>query len=314
MAFDGDGGAAGAGGDAAGGSAADILGGAAAGGSGEGGAAGAGGGEGGAGEVDPDWWTGISGEADGEKASHRDWLKTSGIRDLDGLVKVARDNQAALRESGRIKVPGEGAKPEEIAEFQRAIGVPEAVDGYVITAPKDADGQDIRLDTDLIGKLSASALKHGAPKGAFEGLVHDFMAIQIEQRDAEMLEQQRIANETITAWGPQKDAKLAAADAAIKALGLNRDQLVAMRSALGADVLLEKMAQVGGGMAEDVLITGGQGRFGMSAADAQAKMDEMKAAPGMLAKLQNPKSQEAKDWARYNAIVAEDQARKRDGR
>lgn len=37
---------------------------------------------------------------------------------------------------GRVKVPGKDAKPEEIAEFRKAIGVPEAADKYEITAPE----------------------------------------------------------------------------------------------------------------------------------------------------------------------------------
>ncbi len=64
------------------------------------------GGQGGEGGGAPDWFANVSDKmGDGETASNRDWLGSLGIKDLDGLVKVARDNQRAVRESGRVKVP-----------------------------------------------------------------------------------------------------------------------------------------------------------------------------------------------------------------
>ena len=53
---------------------------------------------------------------DGETASLQDWVKATGVKDVATLAKIARDNQKALRESGRVKIPGEGATPQEIAE------------------------------------------------------------------------------------------------------------------------------------------------------------------------------------------------------
>jgi hypothetical protein len=178
MAFEGGEGAGGA--DFGG--ADDLFGGAAAGGAG-GGDAGAGAGDGGAagdaggsggdgqggegsgGAAAPDWFEKVSSAAaEGETSSNRDWLTAKGVKDIDGLVKITRDTERALREGGRIKVPGEGAKPEEVTAFQRAIGVPEKVDGYEIKGP-----EGVPLNDPLLASLRESALKHGAPKGAFEG-------------------------------------------------------------------------------------------------------------------------------------------------
>ena len=127
-----------------------------------------GGGDGGA---DPDWYNEISAESgqDGTPAL-RDWLKSAGIKDLDGLAKVARDNQKALRESGRVKIPGEGASEAEVSEWRKAIGVPDEPSGYRLPEFKDADGNPIEMNDDLLTVLADSAHKAGLPKAAYEAV------------------------------------------------------------------------------------------------------------------------------------------------
>src|SRR5690349_19557991 len=100
----------------------------------EGGAGGADGGDAGAG--DPEFYAALSGEAgEGETASNRDYVKAKGFKDLDGLVKAYRSAEKGLHDSGRVKVPGEGASEAEIAEFHKAIGVPDDPKGYTVPEP-----------------------------------------------------------------------------------------------------------------------------------------------------------------------------------
>jgi hypothetical protein len=256
------------------------------------------------GGVDPDWYGNLSADADGDKPSLRDWVKATGVKDLDALAKVARDNQAALRESGRIKIPGEGAKPEELAEFRKAIGVPEKAEEYTVAAPKDEAGNDIPLNDELIGRMAESALKHGAPKGVFEGIVSDFIQAQMDEAATADAEQQKIANDTVKAWGADKDAKLAAIDSAARALGLDRNKLVSLRNALGADFALNMMAKLGEGMAEDVMITGGKGRFGVSGAEAKQEIERLKTDPDFQKKLMSGDAAASARWNRLNEAEA----------
>lgn len=256
------------------------------------------------GAPDPDWYSSLSADADGDKPSLRDWAKAAGVKDLDGLAKIARDNQAALRESGRIKVPGEGAKPEEVAEFRKAIGVPEDAKGYAVTAPKDEAGNDLPLNDDLIGRMAESALKHGAPKAVFEGLIADFIQAQMDETATFDTEQQRIANETVKAWGAERDAKLAAIDNAARALGLDRTKMVSLRNALGADFALNMMAKLGEGMAEDVMLTSGKGRFGVTGAEAKQEIARLKADPDFQKKLYAADPAATARWNRLNEAEA----------
>ena len=169
-----------------------------AGGAADGAGAGAGGGSGDAngGAADPDWYSNLSAESEGDAASLRDWVKSIGVKDLNGLAKVARDNQVALRESGRVKMPGADAKPEEVAAWHKAIGVPDAPTGYELQGPVGEDGNPIPLNEALTGPLAASAHKLGIPKAALEGLVQDFVKAQQD----EIFAADKAQKDAATAW------------------------------------------------------------------------------------------------------------------
>lgn len=322
----------GAGGDAgagagdqggAGGAAAALLGGAgagalAAGGAGAGGGAaagagagagGEGGGEGGGG-ADPDWYANLSAEADGDKPSARDWVKSLGVKDLDGLAKVARDNQAALRDSGRVKVPGEGATPEEITAFHRSIGVPEKAEDYAVDAPKDADGKPMALNDPLIKLVTEAGVKFGIPKGALEGVLGEVLKGDLDAMAEQSRQQDAAAEKWVKDQGAASPEMLAAIDRAADALGLTAEDMSGIRGALGAERALSIMAKLGEGLAEDKLLHGGdRQRFGISGAEAQAELDKLKGDTAFIAKAQIKNSPEYLRWTRLNDAAGEHQRR-----
>lgn len=316
------GGAGASGGDGAGGAGAGAGDGAGAGGDG----AGSGGdGTGAGGFTAPDWFEKISGTAaEGQTASNRDWLQSKGLTDLDKLVGSYREAEKAIRDGGKIKVPGEGAKPDEVAAYRTAIGVPEKPDGYEIKAvengkfdPSRPEGPDnpksIPLNDALIGSLRESALKHGTPKGAFEGLVGDFIQLQLQEAQAEEQKQSDLAAGWLKAQGAKADEQLAHVNQAARALQLSRTDMNGLRSGLGADRALALLAKLGAGMAEDTLITGGSNRFGVSGAEAQAELDRLKTDKDFMAKVMIPGSPERTRWERLNRTAAEYHAAKENG-
>lgn len=263
------------------------------------------------GGADPEWYANLSAEsADADNPSNRDWAKAAGVKDIDGLVKIARDNQKALRDSGRVKVPGADAKPEDVAAFHKAIGVPDDAKGYSIVAPKDAAGHDIPLNDALIGKLAESAHKAGMPKAAFESVVGDFVKMQLDEAADIDARGKSEAEAVVKAWGADGATKLSDVNRAAEALGIDRDKLVAMRNVLGAKFTLETLAKLGGGMAEDVLITGGKGRFGVSGAEAKAEMDKLKGDAEFQKKVMIKGSPERVRWDRLQDAVAAYEAKK----
>lgn len=313
-------------GAAGGGAAADLLGDAGVapggdGGQGAGDTGDAGGSDGGdGGFVAPDWFEKVSTAVpDGQTASNRDWLASKGVKDIDALVVSYREAERAIRDGAKIKLPGDGAKPEEVAAFRTAIGVPEKSDGYEIKPlangqfdPNRAEGPDnprnIPLNEVLIGQLRESALKHGTPKGAFEGLVQDFVQMQLDEAATEAKRQDDLAAGWIKEQGGKRDEQLAHVDSAARALGLTRADMTGLRNGLGADRALGLLAKLGAGMAEDTMITGGKGRFGVSGAEAQAELDRLKADPEFVKKVSVAGSPERVRWDRLNKLAAEAKA------
>lgn len=314
MGIDGENDGAGAAGSAAdilgtGGAAAADAGGGGAGGSGDLGAGAGAGAEGGAGGADgdwvePDWYGKLSVDADGERASNRDWAKSANVKDLDSLAKIARDSQAALRDSGRIKIPGEGAKPEEVAEFRKAFGVPDDAKGYAMPEITDEAGNAIPLNTDLLGGVFEDAHAEGVPKAAMDGLAAKFVQRQLDMAADQDSQMRTAADAVVKSWGNQATEKLAAIDRAASALGVSRDEMIGLRNAWGPEKALSVMAKLGEGMAEDVMINGGKGRFGISGAEAQAEMDKLKANPEFFSKAIQPGTAENARWNRLQNAAA----------
>jgi hypothetical protein len=272
----GGGAGAGAGGGGAGAGGGDTAAAAAAAKAGEGGGESAG--------ADPDWYTTLNGQAgEGETASHRDWVKSKGFKDLDGLVKSARDTEKSLRESGRIKVPGEGATAEDVSAFHKAIGVPDDPTGYEVKLPENAEG--LELKTALLDRLAAKAHALGAPKGVFEGIAGEYIEAVIAEHLDQVSAQDAQRDAKFKEWGALKDEKLADCSAAARALGLTRADIASMQSALGSGRLFDVLSKIGSGMAEDTLVQGGRARFTQSKAELQGRIDGMKKDADIVAKI-----------------------------
>jgi hypothetical protein len=303
----GDAGGQGEGAGAGGGSAADLLGGGGEQqqqqGGGEGGA-GAGAGEI-AGGADPDWYDQLSSElGDGETASMRDWVKASGAKDIAGLAKIARDNQRALRDSGRIKVPGEGATAEEIAAFNKAIGVPDSAEGYTLPTFKDANGNPVEVDTSRLGRIAEIAHKHGIPKAALEATLQELGQDDMQAMAGSEIELSKKADAHVKGWGAEKDAKLANVDDGIGLLGLQKGEVLKLRAALGPERALDVMEQLGSKVREDTLTGGGKQKFLGDPAAAQRELDAMKADATIRDKVFIPGTPEKARWDRLQDIVA----------
>lgn len=72
-------------------------------------------------------------------------------------------------------VPGEGATPEEVSAYRKAVGVPETADGYRIKPDKLPEG--INWDDARVKPLLELAHKHNVPESALK----DFAAWDMER-------------------------------------------------------------------------------------------------------------------------------------
>lgn len=271
--------------------------------------------------AEPEWLQSISAEGgDADNPSNRDWVKSLGVKDLDGLAKIARDNQKAAR--GKLTVPGENATPEEVAAYRAAIGVPDKPEGYEFALPEGVT-EDM-LDQDLIGPLREQALAAGVPAAGFKALAEGVVKNQLEELAAYERGENDDRDAKLREWGKDKDQKLADVNAAARALGLTRSDLAGMQRGLalaaggkdgrGSGRMLDILQKLGAGMAEDALIGGGGARrFGVTGPEAQAEIDKLRADPDFSAKLFAKDPAAETRWNTLNAAVAahRDQEEKR---
>jgi hypothetical protein len=101
-----------------------------------------------------DWRSGLT----GDHASLATDKTLANIRGKDfnevgpTLAKMVVESQKVIgkRNEGMIKVPGKDAKPEEIAAYREALGVPKVPSDYKVELPADAppgpDGQPLAID------------------------------------------------------------------------------------------------------------------------------------------------------------------------
>jgi hypothetical protein len=132
-------------------------------------------------------------------------------------VKVALDLRKA--NSAMIKVPGKDATAEDRAKFNKAIGVPETVEGYKF----DIGREPTEADKAIQAKIAAVALEHGVPANAMAGISKAVaeMAQAAKAEENRVAVAAREANEASLRkeWGADYDANKTLASRAVQAFG-----------------------------------------------------------------------------------------------
>lgn len=256
-----------------------------------------------------------------EQPQEYDWRKAMAGDDPEELKFLERYSDPAaarkawkeavnkIREDGRVKVPGENATPEEIAEYNKALGVPESPDKYEITA-KPVDGYDVSdtdkaFLTDMTAKLHDAIAKGAKPKDIVN-LAHQLYydaaadsAIAVENAAAEYAAEGEKANRTL--WGSQYDENIRWAIAGAKQFfpGSNEEFEVFMGrrladgGALFDDPIIQRMfAGVGRANSEDP--------FFLAAKDNNKAFDPVKRKAEILALKDGSGAQRA-EYAKLSA-------------
>jgi len=133
-------------------------------------------------------------------------------KDLPSLVKslVHTKQLASGKMDGYIKVPGEGATPEEVTAYRKAQGVPDTPDAYELKKPEGELGNF--YNEEEVKAFAAKAAELGLTKAQAAGLVEMRLNISKEYDDREreegrafLAERDKVFTE---AWGTKKDAEL----------------------------------------------------------------------------------------------------------
>jgi hypothetical protein len=243
----------------------------------------------------------FSGEKKDGELSNQEWIAKTGVKDLDTLVKRARDTEKAFREGGKVKIPGEGASEAEVKAFREAIGAPAEAAGYEVALPEGA--KDVELDTAFLDPMKAIAHKHNIPASAFKELGDAFMAAQLESMIGEATRNNEEKAAKLKEWGPAAEAGKEEFRRGMQILGLKVADITKIQAGYGAGPTLDLFRKLGQLAGEDVFANGGNPieRFGVAnAADAKKAIDAMTGDKDTAAKLR------AKDpvlTGRYNRLI-----------
>ncbi|MEH6727132.1 MAG: hypothetical protein V7703_13300 [Hyphomicrobiales bacterium] len=159
----------------------------------------------------------------------RDWIENAGVKDVESLVKMARNSERLIGKS--FQKPGPEATQSEMDAFYERLGRPTEVSGYELTPPENMP-EDLPYDTEFAGKFAETAHKFGMSAEQAKGL-HDFYVHEmvggyqsgLDGHVAQLEERTSAATSQLEKdWGAQQgtpkfNEQVTLADRAIRELG-----------------------------------------------------------------------------------------------
>jgi len=106
------------------------------------------------------------------------------ITDPAALAGMYRELEAKFSAGGLIKVPGKDAKPEEIAAYHKAIGVPEKPEEYFQHVKLENGAVIGEADKPLVDEFAAALHKAGAPPSIMNAALNWYYQRQESQAAA----------------------------------------------------------------------------------------------------------------------------------
>lgn len=110
-----------------------------------------------------------------EVTERPEWLPENFWRDGKADYPALAKSYAGMREilgrkSQSVLVPNEKSKPEEIAEFRKALGVPETPEDYLGALKPESMPEGVQFDEALAKQAAQLAHKHNIPPAAMKEL------------------------------------------------------------------------------------------------------------------------------------------------
>ncbi len=201
------------------------------------------------------------------------------FKEVSDLAKAHVHAQSLIGKKG-VFVPGENASPEEVSNFYKSIGMPDA-DKYAINAPKDRE-----ISPEFMTKFKEAAMKaHVLPKQAQE-LMDWYISHEesiVTSRENEYASESKAGIEGLKKeWGAGYDKELSFAKLAVAQVGGDEFKSYLQETGLGnSPQVIKLMAKVGKMLGEDKLSGQDNGSFGQTPAEIQAEINKIMSADVM---------------------------------
>ena len=119
-----------------------------------------------------------------KKALKQELRRLERVRDIKSLWGMYRELEGKFTSGGLVKLPGKDAKPEEIAAFHKALGVPEKPEEYFKQVKLENGAVIGEADKPLVDGFAAAVHKSGATPEMVNAALNWYYANQGEQAAA----------------------------------------------------------------------------------------------------------------------------------
>lgn len=205
-------------------------------------------------------------------------LTGSNFKSLDDLAKSYIETKALVGKKGVI-IPGKDAKPEEIASFRQAIGVPEKPEGYKLT-PLENLHQEIKITPESQAEFFAFAHKAGIPAGMADELNKWWltkMDTQLKARDKQQADQAAASEAALRQeYGADYAKNIMMANQLVTMAG-GKDAADAFGNLGDNPVVLRTLINIAKNFSEDGGLRLPSGHLGVTKAEAKRKIEELRA-------------------------------------
>jgi hypothetical protein len=202
------------------------------------------------GEEAGSWFSGLDGETQG-------WLENKGWTAEDGLTQMVRAHRSLEGMMGREKVvwPKDAQDKTAWAEIHRRMGVPPSWEDYGLV-PLGPDGKpDAAADRSYADGMAQVLHKLGIGKETATALATEHAKLQSVLTAADNEAFQRSSAQDFDAlrreWGGEADHRLAAAQRASRAFGLEPQTMGKIERAIGTRAMLTLLSDIGTAISED---------------------------------------------------------------
>ena len=230
---------------------------------------------------------------DGVSDEMRAWGQSKGYKgEIGEFGKILASLQSADRHmSSSVRIPGEDAKPEDVAAFYQKLGRPENAGAYKLPSYTLTEGEARKSDF-MLGWFTKQAFERGLSEKQADSLAGEFQRFTAEFSERE--EATRIAavvaeeKSVRDAWGPEAAKNERAVLALVNAMSLEQGDIRAIVSAWGvtkwsafATDLGSRLLEAGHGYEDSTV--GTRGTFGMSREAALVEVEAIRSGKGELA-------------------------------
>lgn len=147
-----------------------------------------------------------------KKAEAKELKRLERVKDIKSLWGMYRELEGKFTGGGLVKMPGKDAKPEDLAEFHKALGVPESPEEYFKTIKLDNGAVIGDADKPVADSFAAAVHKSGATPAVVNAAMNWYFQQQ-EQNAADLDEaDETFRRDSIRSlkdeWGPAYQRKV----------------------------------------------------------------------------------------------------------